>query len=698
MLPNDSHEASRARLPATSPKPAKPPAAAASAPAAPRAPGAGSPPVWQRAVTLAVATAVMVAAGYGVGSFLRDAPWSAPQQAQASEEPFTLYITDLPAALSALDVKVGGVFVGPDQKPMTILNPAFDLAALHGPDGAIPLATLNIPEEQREPVIIIFESAEATINGTKRAIPSLAPLVLTGSSAFATGDPGLLLDVDLAASVTEENGTLAFQPTLQAIYSSSSLNSDGATAWDYLELPPQLTATVLAPAGLAGEAAMRAAQALDRAGLGTPAIATEAINATQENPLTGMGWLVQFVDANVSRDQMLTVVDASGALFVQALVSLPVAHVIATDGQAQLLEQNPLVERIEREVPITFDDVHSQQAMRLAQVNNALTGLKDPQGRPITGVGIGVAVVDSGIDATHTDLPYRPLVPGGVVAGNYKVISQTATSLPNTDTTSGHGTHVASIVAGQGTADPLQVGVAPGASLYGLGIGESSTTAWGAQAFDWIIANGPTANPPIKVVTNSWSAGTVYDPNSVTTRLVNRMVEQGMVVVFSASNNGGDGSQIKTSAQCQIPTPGVVCVAAFDDLGTGTRDGAIAPYSSRGAISTPASWPDVSAPGNAIRGARPLVGAQTGVATSSYVEMSGTSQAAPHVAGLVALMRQADPGLSPAQVEQLLERTAYKYTDGGAYGPSSSPLPLQSHHAKGHGLVDAYAAVVAALA
>lgn len=657
------------------------------------------PPTWQRVTALAAATLVMLAAGFGIGSFLQsDGPHDAsPAQtgtnssgvALQDSAPFTLYITDMPAGLTNLDVKVGGIFIGPKQTPMSLLNPAFDLAALRGPDGALAMATANIPEDERQPIIIVFESAEATINGTTTAIPALAPLMLSGSSAFAAGDPGMLLDIDLGASITEENGTLSFKPTLKAIYTTTAKpETVGSSSWGLPIPPPESPIQpAFSPAGLAGEAAMRAAQALARQGVPT---GVDPANATTEPPMAGQGWLVQFNAIAISHDQMLTAVEASGAIFVHALASLPVAYVIATDGQAQLLAESPLVERMEREEAITYDDFQSQQAIRMALVTNPITGLKDAQGRPINGAGIGVAVVDSGIDATHPDLPYRPLVPGGVVAGNYKVISQTAVPLPNTDSTSGHGTHVASIVAGQGTSDPLQVGVAPGANLYGLGIGESSTTVWASQAFDWILANGASVDPPIRVVTNSWSAGTTYNPDSVTTRLVNLMVDRGIVVVFSAGNNGGDGSGIQTSAQCQIPKPGVVCVAAFDDLGTGTRDGAIASYSSRGALSQPASWPDVSAPGTAVRGARPLAGAQTGIATSSYVELSGTSQAAPHVAGIVALMLQADGGLTPAQVEAMLEATAYKYADGGAYGPS--------HPAKGHGLVDAYAAVVAAQA
>lgn len=666
----------------------------------PRRPAMVEPRRWQAALALLVGSIVMLASGYGIGSFVQDlaghgGPSSPPAaSAQGASEPFALYITDAIGNLEALDVKVGGVFVGPDQKPMTLLNPAFDLAALHGPGGAIPLATAAVPPDQRAPVIIIFESAEATIGGVRMAIPQLAPLVLSGSSALASEDGGLLMDVDLAASLTERNGTMAFQPTLQAVYTADPAQLTDASSWGLPLPPPPGVAVVTRATGLAGGNAMEAAKELVEKGF-TPA--PPAQDAGGHSGAT-RGWMVQFRDAGITREQMVTVLNATGGLFVHALVSLPAAYVLATEEQAAGLANSSAVAHIEREEAVTYSDAQSHQAIRMAQVVNAITGLKDANGRPIRGTGIGVAVVDSGIDATHSDLPYAPLVPGGVVAANYKLVSQLAVPTPNSDSSSGHGTHVASIVAGQGTGDLTQVGVAPGATLYGLGIGESSTTAWASQAFDWILANGATLDPPVKVVTNSWGAGTTYDPDSVLSRLTERMVDRGIVVVYAAGNGGGDGSSAMTSAQCQIPRAGVICVAAFDDLGTGVRDGAIAPYSSRGATAQPTTWPDLSAPGTAVRGARPLVGLQTGLAVSAYVELSGTSMAAPHVAGIVALMLQADGTLTPAQVEGILEQTAYKYADGGAYSTAVDPAASGSHPAKGHGLADAYAAVVAALA
>lgn len=644
---------------------------------------------------MAAAAFLFLAAGFGMGNLLQEtngAPAFAgatpqdlgqPPAQQAPSEPFTLYITDA-GQVTALDVQIGGVFVGPDLVPMQVLNPAFDLAGLQGPGEAIPLATGAIPEDMRAPVVVVFERARATIDGVASEIPLLAPLVLSGSSGLTADTKSLLMDINVTSSIKESNGTLAFQPTLQAIYTADVTNVTDPAHWSEAH---DIHTDVLAPfgpAGLAGDAAKSAAAALPvSTGLGKDPLAAV--------PSAGLGWMVQFADGNVTHERMVEAVNATGAVFVHAMVALPVAYVLATEDQARMLEENPFVVYVEREETVTYHDAASHQALRMPSVTHPLTGLKDASGRPIRGTGVGVAVIDSGVDATHPDLPYAPLVPGGVVRANYKMASQAAAPTPNSDTTSGHGTHVASIVAGQGTSDPAQVGVAPGVSLYGFGIGESSTTVWAAQAFDWIATNGPSQDPPIRVVTNSWSTGTAYSPDSILTQFVNHLVDQGVVVVFSAGNLGGDGSGVNTSAQCQIPKPGVVCVAAFDDQGTGSRDGKLPSYTSRGGRDHPSTWPDVSAPGTSVNAARPLVGLQTGLAVSSYTELTGTSQAAPHVAGVAALMLQADGHLTPAQVESLLKATAYKYTDGGAYTNGS-------HLAKGHGLVDSYAAVIAALA
>jgi hypothetical protein len=182
-------------------------------------------------------------------------------------------------------------------------------------------------------------------------------------------------------------------------------------------------------------------------------------------------------------------------------------------------------------------------------------------------------------------------------------------------------------------------------------------------------------------------------------KLQDQLVEAGVTLVFSAGNSGGGlGSAPTTTAQCINPTPGVLCVANYNDLGSGSRAGVIDGTSSRGLRSAPGTWPDLAAPGMSIvstcRPSLPICATGTQI-NDEYFALSGTSMAAPHVAGIVAQMLEMDPSLTPAQVEDLLEDTAHKFEWGTPYGRylDETNLDDESSFEKGHGLVDALAAL-----
>lgn len=586
-------------------------------------------------------------------------------------EPRSIYITDAPVEVDRLDVGIAYVSVG--GVPLEVAASSFDLASLQGPDDALLLATGRAPAGADQPVEISFSWARATVGNETVAVEVGSSVRIDGPSPEAD----LLVDIDLPGSLSQDEGGLRFEPSVKEVYVLDAAAAPGDLSWVPASQGASSTGSGLPSAGDPDDPTEQVPEAevpLPDSPVGASA-AGEAV-----------GWLVTFQEG-LKKEQMDQMSKQSGLVYVFSLDSLPVAYVLGTELQVKDLLSKRGVERAEREAALSFHDAESRLALRMPELAHPLTGLRDAAGNPIDGRGVGIAVVDTGIHAAHADLLYEPLWSAGRVAMNLKVESQTFTDLPSTDTTSGHGTHVAGIISGQGSSDPDRRGIAPGATLYGLGVGEASTIVWAAAAFDWILENHDQVDPPIKAVTNSWSSGTDYNPDSALTRLVNLMVQKDLVVVFSASNNGGDGSTAETSAQCQIPTPGVICVAAYDDQDTGTRDGKIASYSSRGLISNPDTWPDLSAPGTNVLSTRPPVGATTGFGTNlGYVELSGTSQAAPHVTGVVALMLQADPTLQPLEVEAHLKATAYKFSHGGSYTDGS-------HYAKGHGLVDAYAAV-----
>jgi serine protease AprX len=305
-----------------------------------------------------------------------------------------------------------------------------------------------------------------------------------------------------------------------------------------------------------------------------------------------------------------------------------------------------------------------------------------------TGEGVTVAVIDSGIDATHPDLQY-----GEKVIQNVKfVVGDLFGNQPlylenqlNTDTTSGHGTHVAGTIAGSGTSsDGLYKGVAPDAKLVGLGVGEAINILWSLEAFDYAIKNQEKYG--IDIISNSWGSTGEYSPDHPINVASKKAHDAGMTVVFAAGNEGPDDNTLNPYSAA----PWVISVAA------GTKDKQLADFSSRGVAGDDYLHPDITAPGVDIVATRSstgivmnLLGTVTDVSYIDavhlpyYTTSSGTSMATPHISGVVALMKEANPSLSPDQALNLMVETA-------------DPMSGYQLHEVGAGYVNAYEAVQAA--
>jgi serine protease AprX len=386
--------------------------------------------------------------------------------------------------------------------------------------------------------------------------------------------------------------------------------------------------------------------------------------------------------------------------------------VVARGTRAQIASARtqPGVTYLEGNQPIEFSQYTSHQATRGAEAMQTLTGA---DGTALTGTGVSVAVIDSGVDPTH---PFLTEEDGtSAVVSNQKTVCDPfeafcqVVEVPttvDTDTLSvgGHGTHVAGIVAGRPTelADGTTIhGAAPGAKLVSLSTGAGLVIIGADAALNWVLENHeapcgegvPAAEcPPIKVTNNSYgpSGGGEFDPQSATVKLQRALAAEGVATVWAAGNDGGDGSESLTNPPGQDPTGGILSVASYNDLETGTRDGEVSEFSSRGQEGDPSTYPDVSAPGDTITSScriyLPIC--STGldpVDGGDYNTISGTSMAAPHVAGIVAQLFQDSPTASPAQVEDALTQTAHPYTFGTPYVGGTS-------YDKGHGLVDVVAA------
>lgn len=418
-------------------------------------------------------------------------------------------------------------------------------------------------------------------------------------------------------------------------------------------------------------------------------------------------------------------VEAAGLTRLRDLARIGVTIASGTADQIHAVAGEPGVSYVEGDQPIEFFLDTSHQATRGAEAAATLTG---QDGQPLDGRGFSVAVIDTGVDPTH---PFfrEPDGSSAVVANLKNMCLVTAILVPDindtcfvdvgpfvdTDTGSagGHGTHVNGIVAGRPTKlsnGKTVRGAAPGAKLVSLSVGAGLSLVAPNLALQWVLDNhrapcAPAAAcPPIKVTNNSYGPvnGGEFDPNGATAKLQRALAAEGVLTVWANGNSGGDGSKNLSNPHGLDPTGGIISVASYFDDNTGTRDGKVSAYSSRGDKTRPQTWPDLSAPGEKITSScRPyLAVCSTGLAPVNgpsstdiwtFNTISGTSMAAPHIAGIVAQLLQAKPTATPAEVEDALKSTAYRYTNGAAYQNVGGH---QTSYDKGVGLVDVVAAAV----
>ena len=367
---------------------------------------------------------------------------------------------------------------------------------------------------------------------------------------------------------------------------------------------------------------------------------------------------------------------------VIALDTLPMAAAVLSEAQIDAVRQWDGVESIYFNAPLEYYNFTSGE----------ITGghfVHDNYG--VKGAGVTIAVLDSGTDATHPDLAY-----GSKTIQNVKIVGDLGLAggvtlflegQLNTDTSSGHGTHVSGTVAGSGAASAgderranYHAGIAPEATLVGLGAGEAISILHALLGFDYAIANRDRYG--IDVITNSWGGGdgAAFDPNNPINQASFEAYRRGIVVTFAASNSGPAEDTLNQYAVA----PWVINVAA------GTPDKTLADFSSRGVAGDFYKHPDITAPGDGIVSTRalgtplPVLGPVLDPAhpeyTLYYAGMSGTSMATPFVAGATALLLEANPQLSPDQVEEIL-------------ADSAEPMAGYAFHEVGAGYIDVRAAV-----
>jgi serine protease AprX len=285
-----------------------------------------------------------------------------------------------------------------------------------------------------------------------------------------------------------------------------------------------------------------------------------------------------------------------------------------------------------------------------------------------------IAIVDSGIDASRPDF-------GGRVVASVNMTSLAGNSAGDGR---GHGTFVAGIAAGSGDG---YAGAAPASKLVSIDVMDDQGMAMTRDviaAADWILANKDKY--AIRVANFSLHSSQpnsfMYDPLD---KAVERLWTAGVVVVVAAGNYGVDG---KPSGVPFAPgnDPFVITVGADDiDGSVSTNDDLAAPWSAYGYTLDGFAKPDLGAPGRYMTGPVPVASTlvtekPTSVVSPGYIQLSGTSFAAPVVAGAAAQILSAHPTWSPDQVKGALMVTASRT-------PSAAPL------SQGVGIVDVAKAV-----
>lgn len=432
--------------------------------------------------------------------------------------------------------------------------------------------------------------------------------------------------------------------------------------------------------------------------------------------------IVSFNTTSGLNNNHLNILRGAGVSGGVTYPTLGMVGTVLNAGQIRVLAANPSVRSIWT----------NDQLMYYMNAARTLTGVERIRtdsgfsirngGMPVSGGGdFSVFVIDSGIDATHADLPLGTKVvqntsrvvssttgnTGITIAGvplNGFTPSLSIENVPNNDNV-GHGTHVAGIVGGLGVrSGGTYAGVAPGVKIVGSGGGAVIFVINALAGWEYGLANQYVYN--IRVITNSYGPSTPrdFDPDNPFVIVSKMAHDRNITVLWAASN---DGAEDTISAYGQAPW--VITVAA------GTKDGLLAGFSSRGVPrerrlnddnpNNDNEYPTITAPGTgrALESSRARYGFTTDIVSvrSStnltangggddteipvgmipfYTQISGTSMATPFTAGVVALMLDADPTLTPDEIKQILIDTA-------------TVMPGYRDYEAGAGYLNAYAAI-----
>lgn len=423
---------------------------------------------------------------------------------------------------------------------------------------------------------------------------------------------------------------------------------------------------VVLPAGLAGAAPG------GTLGEGGPPVATGPRMSADRDGDHVSDDLEAKLRAAAPGDRLAVIVTGFGSMTARAAVGdFRLSHELGiingfaatmTAAQVRGLLHVPGLRRVEEDGVVTALDETTNADFGVTAARSDHPGLD--------GSGVGICVIDTGIDARHEQIAPTTGEPSRVAGfADFVVSPERLDATPYDD--HGHGTHVASIAAGDGRAADGStggdvgtfLGVAPAATLYGAKVLDSQ----GSGATSDVVAGIEWCHsqPGVEVISMSLGGGG-GDGTDASSLAVDRAstdpADPDAVVV--AAGNSGDWPQ-------SVNAPGVakqaITVGAVADYsaapGTARHDAGIylAGFSSRGPVSDGRQKPDIVAPGVKV------TAAEAGT-VSGYVTWSGTSMATPYVSGAVALALEAAPGTSPGALKSALTASAF---DAGRSGPDN---------------------------
>ena len=398
-------------------------------------------------------------------------------------------------------------------------------------------------------------------------------------------------------------------------------------------------------------------------------------------PATGPtgSYVVQAVPGALA--QVTDRVERLGGRVTRPLAIIDAVTVDASPAAVARLRRDPLVEQVSENGRVQLASTTYDPAGDPASMLNVtqVTGAKGTWSKGVTGRGVDVALVDSGVTA----------VPGLDGAGKVVHGPDLSFESQSADTRSldtfGHGTHLAGIIAGRdagavpGASNPSGtfIGMAPDARIVSVKVADAYGATDVSQVIagiDWVVQHRDDPGLDIRVLNLAFGASSaqsyLLDPLA---HAAEQAWHRGIVVVVSVGNDGTGTGRLLNPAH----DPYLIAVGAENNNGTtGLSDDTIPEFSSRG---DGVRNPDVVAPGASVQSLRvpgSWIDTQhpSGYLNERFFRGSGTSQAAAVVTGGVALLLQDRPGLTPDQVKALLRGTAV-------------PLRAADPQAQGKGLI-----------